>query len=115
MPIGKQVKSAQLAELEDAVKEPMFEIIGLVADVKNRGLQDPPMPEIWVPYTVTGSAFRGIMVRTAVEPLTLLNAVEKEIWATDHSVALTLTGTLEGFISQFSYAGPRFVFFLMTI
>ena len=114
-PIGRQVRIAQLAEFEDPVKEPVFEIIGLVADAKNQGLQDPPMPEIWVPYTVTGSAFRGIMVRTAVEPLTLLNAVEKEIWATDHSVALTLTGTLEGFISQFSYAGPRFVFFLMTI
>jgi len=64
-PIGKQVRIAQLAEFEDAVKEPMFEIIGLVADVKNRGLQDPVEPEIWVPYTVTGSAFRGILVRTA--------------------------------------------------
>src|SRR2546429_5945317 len=56
------------AEFEDAVKEPMFEIIGLVADAKNRGLQDPIEPEIWVPYTVTGSAFRGILVRTAKEP-----------------------------------------------
>ena len=114
-PIGKQVRIAQLAEFADPVKEPVFEIIGLVADAKNQGLQDPPMPEIWIPYTVTGSAFRGIMVRTAVDPLTLLNAVQKEIWATDHSVAVTLTGSLEGFISQFSYAGPRFGFFLMTI
>ena len=52
-PIGKQVRIAQLAEFEDAVKEPVFEIIGLVADAKNRGLQDPIEPEIWVPYTVT--------------------------------------------------------------
>src|SRR5216683_1909153 len=114
-PIGRQVRIAQLAEFEDAVKEPTFEIIGLVADAKNRGLQDPPQPEIWVPFTVTGSAFRGILVRTAKEPLTMLNAVQHEIWATDASVAVTLTGTLEGYISQFSYAGPRFGFMLMTI
>src|SRR5882762_3597074 len=114
-PIGKQVRIAQLAEVEDAVKEPMFEIIGLVADVKNRGLQDPIEPEIWVPYTVTGSAFRGILVRTAKEPMTMLNTVEKEIWATDRNVALTFTGTMEGYISQFSYAGPRFGFLLMMI
>jgi len=114
-PIGKQVRIAQLAEFEDAVKEPMFEIIGLVADVKNRGLQDPIEPEIWVPYTVTGSAFRGILVRTAKEPMTMMNAVQREIWATDSNVALTFTGTLEGYISQFSYAGPRFGFLLMTI
>jgi len=114
-PIGRQVRIAQLAEFEDAVKEPTFEIIGLVADAKNRGLQDPPQPEIWVPYTVTGSAFRGILVRTANEPLTMMNAVQHEIWATDANVAVTLTGTLEGYISQFSFAGPRFGFFLMSI
>ena len=114
-PIGKQVRIAQLAEFEDAVKEPTFEIIGLVADVKNRGLQVPVEPEIWMPFTVTGSAFRGILVRTAKEPLTMLNAVEKEIWATDANVAVTLAGTMEGYISQFSYAGPRFGFLLMMI
>ena len=114
-PIGRQVRIAQLAEFDDAVKEPVFEIIGLVADAKNRGLQDPVEPEIWVPYTVTGSAFRGILVRTAREPLTMMNTVEHEIWATDANVAITLTGTLEGYISQFSFAGPRFGFFLMMI
>jgi putative ABC transport system permease protein len=114
-PIGKQVRIAQLAEFEDAVKEPVFEIIGLAADVKNRGLQDPVEPEIWLPYTVTGSSFRGILVRTAKEPLTMLNAVEHEIWATDANVAVAIAGTMEGFIGQFSYAGPRFGFFLMTI
>jgi putative ABC transport system permease protein len=114
-PIGRQVRIARLTEFEDAVKEPMFEIIGLVADAKNQGLQDPPMPEIWIPYTVTGSSFRGILVRTAGEPMAMMNAVQHEIWATDANVAVTLTGTLESFISQFSYAGPRFGFFLMMI
>src|SRR5881296_1225923 len=114
-PIGRQVRIAQLGEFDDAVKEPTFEIIGLVADAKNHGLQDPIEPEIWVPYTVTGSAFRGILVRTAQEPMTMMNAVRHEIWATDANVALTLTGTLEGYIRQFSYAGPRFGFLLMTI
>src|SRR5207245_8182843 len=47
-PIGKQVRIAQLAEFEDAVKEPMFEIIGLVADAKNHGLQDAIGQEVGV-------------------------------------------------------------------
>src|SRR6266849_4255571 len=114
-PIGRQVRIAQLSEFDDKVADPMFEIIGLVADAKNRGLQDPPEPEIWVPYTVTGSAFRGILVRTAKEPMTMMNTVQREIWATDSNVALTFTGTMEGYISQFSYAGPRFGFMLMMI
>ena len=93
----------------------MFEIIGVVADAKNQGLQDPTLPEIWIPYTMTGSAFRGILVRTSNDPMSLLHAVQHEIWATDSNAAATLTGTLEGFISQFSYAGPRFGFLLMSI
>jgi ABC-type antimicrobial peptide transport system permease subunit len=44
-----------------------------------------------------------------------MNTVQQEIWATDRNVAVTLTGTLEGYISQFSFAGPRFGFFLMMI
>jgi putative ABC transport system permease protein len=114
-PIGQRVHLVHLETAPDPLHDSWFEIIGVVADAKNRGLQDPPDPEVWVPYTVTGSFARGILVRTAGEPLPMLNAVRQEIWATDRSVALTLTGTLEGYISQFSYAGPRFGFFLMGI
>jgi putative ABC transport system permease protein len=115
-PIGQRVRLSSLLEtFPDPVQDPWFEIIGVVADAKNRGLQDPPEPEVWIPYTVTGSAERGILVRTARDPLLMLNAVRKEIWSTDRSVAVTLTGTLEGYISQFSYAGPRFGFFLLGI
>jgi putative ABC transport system permease protein len=114
-PIGKQVQIKQLSEVADKVSDPTFEIIGVVADVKNNGLQEPPSPELWVPYTVTGSAFRGILVRTAQEPLSMMNAMRHEIWATDSNAALTLTGTLEGYMNQWSYAGPRFGFMLMMI
>jgi putative ABC transport system permease protein len=114
-PIGVRVRLKELETFPDAAKDPWFEIIGVVADAKNHGLQEPVGPETWIPYTVTGSAARGILVRTSQEPASMMNVVRREIWATDHTVALTLTGTLEGYISQFSFAGPRFGFLLMAI
>src|SRR6202158_4064147 len=48
-PIGRQVRIASLADFEDKVPDPTFEIIGVVADAKNHGLQDPAGPEIWIP------------------------------------------------------------------
>jgi putative ABC transport system permease protein len=114
-PIGQRVRLAQLETFPDPLKDPWFEIIGVVADVKNRGLQDPIEPEVWVPYTVTGSAARGVLVRTSQEPMSMMNVVRDEIWGTDRGVALTMTGTLETYINSFSYAGPRFGFLLMTI
>jgi putative ABC transport system permease protein len=114
-PIGQRVHLAQLETLPDALHDPWFEIIGIVADVKNQGLQEPIRPEVWVPYTVTGSAARGVLVRTAKDPMLMMNAVRHEIWATDSNVAVTMTGSLESYISSFSYAGPRFGFVLMTV
>jgi predicted permease len=114
-PLGQSVQIAQLLEFADKVGDPWFEVIGVVRDLKNQGLQDEPLPEVWLPYTVTGSGERGILVRTAQDPAALLDAVRKEIWATDRSVAVTLTGTLEGFIAQFAHAGPRFGFVMMTL
>jgi putative ABC transport system permease protein len=114
-PIGQRVHIVGLETFPDPVPEAWFEVVGVVADVKNSGLQDPIRPEIWVPYTVTGSGARGVLVRTSQEPLAMLKTVQQEIWATDSGVALTFTGTLEGYINSFSYAGPRFGFVLMSI
>ena len=114
-PLGQRVHIAQLEQFPDKLADPWFEIIGVVADVKNQGLQDPIRPEMWVPYTMTGSGARGLLIRTARDPMAMMNAIQHEIWATDSNVALTLTGTMEGFISQFSYAGPRFGFLLMSV
>jgi len=114
-PMGQRVHIAQLEQFPDKLADPWFEIIAVVADVKNNGLQDPVQPEIWVPYTMTAFSTRGLLVRTGPDPMTLMNAIRHEIWATDSNVALTFTGTLEGFIADFSYAGPRFGFLLLTV
>ena len=114
-PLGQRVHIAQLEQFPDKLADAWFEIIGVVADVKNHGLQDPVGPEMWVPYTMTGSGARGVLVRTSADPMAMMNSVRHEIWATDSNVALTLTGSLESFISQFSYAGPRFGFILMSV
>jgi putative ABC transport system permease protein len=114
-PIGQRIHIIGLETYPDPVKDAWFEVVGVVADHKNQGLQEPVFPEAFVPYTMTGSGGRGILVRTAQDPMAMLKSVEQEVWATDQGVALTLTGTLESFINSFAYAGPRFGFLLMSI
>ncbi len=115
-PIGQRIKISMLEKQPDGpVPDPVFEIIGVVADAKNRGIQDPPEPEMFIPYTITGAFERGILVRTANDPKLMLNAVRREIWTVDRSVALTLTGSLEDYLQRFSYSGPRFSLILLGI
>jgi putative ABC transport system permease protein len=114
-PIGQRVHLLELESYPDPVHQAWFEIVGVVADGKNRMVQEPIEPEVWAPYTVTASSARGILVRTAQDPLTLLNSVQREIWATDSGVALAYSATLEQFIATRMYAGPRFSFLMMAI
>ena len=114
-PIGQKMKFEELDRLPESPKGQYFEIIGVVADAKNRGLQEAVEPEAYIPYTITGAKERGILIRTAVEPLSMLMSVRREIWSVDRNVALTLTGTLEGYLQQFSYAGPQFGLVLLGI
>jgi putative ABC transport system permease protein len=107
-PLGKSIKFNFLDTIADAPHDAYFEIIGIISDAKNRGLQETPLPEAFVPYTITGSFERGVLVRTSVEPLSMLTSVRREIWSVDRGVALTLTGTLEDYLRRFSYAQPRF-------
>jgi len=115
-PVGQKVKINMLESMPDSpVKDPVFEVIGVISDAKNQGIQEPPMPEMFVPYTITGAFDRGILVRTSAPPLSLLNDLRREIWAVDRNVALTGTGSLEDFLKRFSYAEPRFSLVLLSV
>src|SRR5271154_4079228 len=114
-PIGQRLHLPGLETWSDPVPDAWFEIVGVVADAKNQGLQKPVLPEVWIPYTVTGGARRGLLVRTSGDPLMMMNAVRSEIWATDRGVALTMNGTLESYINSYSYSQPRFGFLMMGI
>jgi putative ABC transport system permease protein len=116
-PIGERVRIANLEASADPVHDARegFEIVGVVGDVTNSGLQVPIEPEAWTPYTITASGPLVLMVRTSQDPGTMMNAVQQAVWATDPGVALAYPSTLEDRLNKYVYAGPKFGFLLMTI
>jgi len=107
-PIGQRFKFNVFDQIAQTPHDTYFEIVGVVSDIKNHGLQDPPMPQAYIPYTVTAYANRAILVRTAVDPLSLLKTVRTEIWGVDRNVAFTEAGTLTALLQRYSYAQPEF-------
>jgi putative ABC transport system permease protein len=115
-PLGQRIKLKMLETFpEGPVENPVFEIVGVISDAKNQGIQDPPRPETFVPYTLTGAFERGILVRTHNDPRALLQSVRREIWAVDRGVAVTMDGTLSEYLTRFSYAEPRFSVVLLGV
>ncbi len=108
-PVGRTVKFNVLDQVPDMPRDIYFEIVGIVSDMKNVGLRDAPMPQAFMPYSVTGvDTGRAIMVKTAVAPLSLLPDISPEIWDVDSNVALSESGSIESYLQQYGYALPEF-------
>jgi putative ABC transport system permease protein len=122
-PIGRQIKLVELEGIDDSLHEPSFEIVGVIDDVSNQGapgygrggLQAPIEPQVWVPYTVTGSGERSLIVRSIERPMSVMDEVQEAVWATDPGVALMYPDALDQMISRRWYAGPRFALLMMMI
>ena len=115
-PLGRMVRMKVLETLpESPVKDALFEIVGVVSDAKNQGIKDPPVPEFFVPYTVTGIGDRGILVRTSIDPAAMIDPVRHAIWSVDRNIAMTFTLTDEQYLERFSYAEPRFGMVLLSV
>jgi putative ABC transport system permease protein len=107
-PLGRTVRFKLLETVQPgAIENAVFEIVGVVADAKNRGIQEPPDPEAFLPYTVTGAFQRTLLVRTSGPPAAMAETVRREVWSVDRGVAVTMTGAVTDYLRRFSYAEPR--------
>lgn len=55
-PIGGRIKFVTFEQwAADWPRDAYFEIIGVIADAKNTGLQEAPRPEVYFPHSVSGT------------------------------------------------------------
>jgi len=60
-----------------------LEIIGVVGDSLNDGLNKPVAPAVYAPYTFVMPPFTQVMVRTQGEPLALLHSIRQQVASLD--------------------------------
>ena len=115
-PLGRSILLSGLTTLRpsvaggtqpDPLADPTFEIVGVVADIRNQGVRDAPVPEAFVPHTLTTAFARGLLVRTADRPDAALGRIRREVWSVDRSLAVTQSATIAQLLDQFNYASPR--------
>ncbi len=107
-PIGRTI---ELKDLDDA----SFEIVGIVGDARNDGLENDTRPEAFVPHTIASFANDTILVRTAVAPDSILHDVRQVVSSIDQNVALADTGSLESILHRDFLAAPEFGLVLLGI
>ena len=108
-PIGHQVRFTDFETLKDWPREPYFEIIGVVADAQNTGLQESPRPEVFLPATLTGAGPHNLMVRTNAYLPTIVKEIRTEFSNLDPHIAVGETGTIGTLLQHDYFARPRFL------
>ena len=92
-----------------------YEIVGVVADVRNDGLHQPIQPQIYVAPTVL--MFNGIsfLVRTAGDPRLAMHDIGASLRALDQNQAVTQEYAFEDFLSMFVWSHDRFISILFAV
>ena len=70
-------------------------VVGVVGDVHNSGLDAPPSPEFYISALQAGSPAGSLVIRTNVEPASLVSAVRQAIWSFNRDQAITEMSTME--------------------
>jgi putative ABC transport system permease protein len=105
-PLGKHVLVGRLTEPQ--------EVIGVSADIKNKGLAQDTQAQLYVPYQQLPWANMNLLVRTSVPPQSMTSAVIAQISAVDPDQPVNKIQTVDDLVDS-SRAQPRFTMFLLGI
>jgi putative ABC transport system permease protein len=105
-PIGKHV---MIGRWPDAA-----EVVGVSADVKNRGLAQEPQAQVYIPFPQLPWSNMNLLVRTAVPPQNLTSAIRAQIATVDPDQPVTGIQTVDELMDT-SRTQPRFTMTLLGI
>jgi ABC-type antimicrobial peptide transport system permease subunit len=108
-PVGHQVRFSDYETLKDWPHEPYFEIIGVVADAQNTGLQKSPRPEVYLPPALTSAFDHNLIVRTTAGNPAIIQEIRATFSELDPDIAVGETGTIAMLLEQDYFARPRFL------
>ncbi|HEV2915191.1 MAG TPA: ABC transporter permease [Pyrinomonadaceae bacterium] len=111
-PIGKSLIDVGVGVDEDEPKR--WEIVGVVGDVRHRGLDIEPAPEVYLPHQQQAWNWGYFVIRTRTEPSGLAASVIAQILSIDKDQAVARVQTLDQMIAG-SVARPRFYMLLLTV
>ncbi len=89
-----------------------IEIVGVVGDVRHRGLDAEPRPEFFLPHAQDSSGSMIYVVRTNIDPQTLLPSVKGAVWAVNKDIAFDRAVTMGQLMTK-SLGERRFTLLLL--
>jgi len=109
-PVGKHI---QVDVGDDVVDRPMREVVGVVGDIKRKGLTADVDPEYYLPYAQLVITDPFLTIRTSGDPAGLERALQAALNEIDKAVPLYQVSTMGDYLSK-SADAPRFQTLLLS-
>jgi putative ABC transport system permease protein len=90
------------------------EIVGVAADIKNKGLEQDSQPQLYLPFPQLPWGDMNLLIRTAVPPRSITSAVRAQISAVDPDQPVTKIQTVDDLMND-SRSEPRFTMMLLSV
>jgi predicted permease len=99
-PIGRRIAPAFNGRRER-------EIVGVIRDMRDRGLDAKPIATVYVPFRQSAQAYGSVMARTSAPPETLLPEIRRRVTLAEPGVPLKNLSTIEARLGK-TLDAPRF-------
>ena len=106
-PIGKRINVT-------TGPEAFREVVGVVGDVKQKGLNRETLPHTYEPFAQAPSQFMTLVVRTSAEPNSLVSGIRSKVFEIDNELPLQSVRTLDTVITN-SIRQHKFTSVLLAI
>ncbi len=98
LPQDRDPLTASILTGDDA--EEAIPIVGVIHDVIERGVDDPPEPSLYGSLSQSVVWTRSLVVRTAVDPGEVVPAIQQAVWGADPSIPLYDIETMNDLVER---------------
>jgi putative ABC transport system permease protein len=92
----------------------VWEIVGIVGDVKHSGLDKQVTPAVFLSYLQAPEARMSLVVRTVSDPASMIRAVKDQVYAVDKDQPMYKIRTMDQVVAE-SQSSPRFTLIVLGI
>ena len=119
-PIGRSFRSPALKIPNDrlvsaASPDDWFQIIGVVGDARNNGLERPVKPAIFIPYSFILPGDQTLFVRTTVNPDTVTLSIKERLRQLNPELVVGNDHTLSWWLETRGWGQERFIATLFSL
>jgi putative ABC transport system permease protein len=111
-PIGRRFQHFSYDPIENAADA--FTIVGVVADVRSRGLREAPQPEAYFSHRQVPLSSMVVMVRVTGDPRSYIAGIRREIQQRDRNLPMLAPRALDEIVAA-SLQRPRILTTLLTL